>query len=856
MEVVRRFRLTEEYRSRREQLLRSRDSADRQRVWPVLALVDSVEPVDPPPQGAPPADWHTWWRVQSAAAGLAQAADVMSRRHRGWEPEPRSFAGLSLALDMAELQQIRLLPSPEPTLRTIPWAAEHPLEAEHAVRLELRQLALFDAAPDLDQWVALIGRRRVAELALDEGELLGLRLPDRAQKLFSHAAKLFSQAKDPVGGFIARVLVALTFEEEEGDPSAAVAVSGLKTAYEQLPRSPEGEPLLPWPDLLALGRTRRRFDHPDWGGWAPRLLVAFARLNGASQAEALSLAGDLGVRSAELPGLLGVRSDLPPLHTGEFQAVPPPTPPTAVARATPPPASAEPSEPRPPASPGAAPPPAAAGPRRAPDEATYDLAAPYRDAQRAPVEVPGPLPQGWDSYPSAQAPAARAPRRWPWLLVVMLVVLTALVATPFYVLNLASRPSEVTPTTSGGTTPTTSGGTTPTTSGGTTPTTSGGTTPTTGPQSGAPEGAGVPWGLISGLVAGVAAVLVALLSLRQRQRRSPASGRRVEAPQPPRRARAPRTLARLLRPLLPTRANLGTLAIRPAAVLDDTPRFELLGVRAWSGGRPGFGPYSRQLGLVPESLPARVALRVAPELAKLPWEAFVLPATRPSLWARRACWRELRLLSATRWTPAQLSWWRRRHGLVGVLASASWLPLLEGSLSNIDVLSWGERRSERPHTLVTVGTPVQTSSGIRFQVDDEDGDRDIFERVIDPDAPALHDHQLVVVVGHPGDAYVRVDAEREITADLRQCAADVAAAGAGSVLCLPSMPADLAARVLGELDRRLWRVERRGWPALVAATESLRKLIETSVADSDERREVARELALEVTVFVRTDRAT
>ena len=792
MEAVRRFRLVDEYRSRRQQLLYSADPADRQRVWPVLALIDPVEPSQPPWQGdqhappspsASPADWHAWWRVQSAAAGLDRAIELMTQRHRGPKSEPRSFTGLSLALDMAEVHRIRLLPSPPVTVRTIPWAAEHPLEAEHAVRLELRQFALFDdAAPDLDRWVALLGARRVAELALDEGELLGLRLPDRAQKLFSRAARLFSQAEDPVGGFIARVLAALTFEE--GEQGAAIAVSGLKTAHEQLPRGPEGEPLLPWPDLLALGRTRRRFDHPDWAGWAPRLLVAFARLNGASQAEALSLADDLGLHSAELPGLLGVRSDLPPSHTGEFEAVPPRTPPTKAVRAPPPSASSVQSSPRPAASPEAVPPQAVARPGRE-----------------------------WGSYPS---PRVRAPRRWLRLLTVMLVVSTALVAAAFFVMDLEGWTSQVTPA----------------------------------------EGAGLPWGLISGLVTGVAVVatiLVALLNLRQR--RTHASERRVETPQPPRRARAPGTVARL-RPLLPTRANLGTLAIRPA-VPDDSPRFELLGVRAWSGGRPGFGPYSRQLGLVPESLPTRVALRVAPELAELPWEAFVLPATRPSLWARRACWRELRLLPATRRTPTRPSWWRRRHGLVGVLASASWLPLLEGSFSNIEVLGQGERRSERPHTLVTVGTPVQTSSGIRFQLEVEETERQIFvERSIDPDAPALYDHQLVVVVGHPGDAYARVDAERETTADLRQCAADVAAAGAGSVLCLPSMPADLAARVLAELDRRLWQVERRGWSALVAATESIRKLIETSLPDSDERREVARELALEVTMFVRTDRAT
>jgi len=117
----------------------------------------------------------------------------------------------------------------------------------------------------------------------------------------------------------------------------------------------------------------------------------------------------------------------------------------------------------------------------------------------------------------------------------------------------------------------------------------------------------------------------------------------------------------------------------------------------------------------------------------------------------------------------------------------------------------------------------------------------------------------VVVLGEPSEGAIRVDAEREATADLRRCAADLAAAGAGSVLCLPSMPSELTGQVLRELDRRLRRVERGGWRELVSATEALRRRIEASVPGSPTtpaEAEKARELALEVTVFVRPDRTT
>jgi hypothetical protein len=307
----------------------------------------------------------------------------------------------------------------------------------------------------------------------------------------------------------------------------------------------------------------------------------------------------------------------------------------------------------------------------------------------------------------------------------------------------------------------------------------------------------------------------------------------------------------------PTQPEQGTLVIGPAMVGGVVFG---LGEMSWPGPLPTFDPYRRQREVITRSLPPRVGLRVAPELEHLPWEAVVLPATMPPRGRdKRACWRELRPLPtpARRRLPEPAPWWRRRHETCGVLAPASWLPLLSASLSQVEVLDRNlvDRTEGRPATLVVLGTPVQTSAGTRLQVQ--------YERtgplLIEPDDPRWYDHELVVVMGEPNEGPARVDAERESAADLRRCAADLAAAGAGSVLCLPSMPIDLTGAVLQKLDRHLRRVERDGWRALALTTEAVREQIHSGIpqrAPTSPETEKAEELALEVTVFVRPDRTT
>jgi tetratricopeptide (TPR) repeat protein len=106
------------------------------------------------------------------------------------------------------------------------WLAAHPHETEWAVRLTLRAAALdalrvpldLDAVPIVDAdtppslletWAERLGYRRVGELALEEGELMALRLPQEALALLRVARRCFVRSGDPVGGLLALIRATL-----------------------------------------------------------------------------------------------------------------------------------------------------------------------------------------------------------------------------------------------------------------------------------------------------------------------------------------------------------------------------------------------------------------------------------------------------------------------------------------------------------------------------------------------------------------------------------------------------------------------------------------------------------------------
>jgi len=760
LEVVRRFRLADQARPSRQRMLRSRNAPDRWSAWAVGVLVDPPEELPPPGAGASPAEWHAWWRIQPAATAAQAAPEVLAQVQgdRLISAASHGFAALSLELDGIEA---RLCSQADASFSMVvdasAWVAEHPSQAEAAARLALRQRVLCDSRISLSRWVEEFGARRVAELALDEGELLALRLPAAAAGLLEVAEHLFGKVGDPTGAFVSLLAAALVA------PSRRQR-SELLQAYSALSADPAGPPL-PDFDELTLGPTTTPppyLRHPDWGGWLARLKVIQALSSGLPglARQVLSLTFPSGAPSAEVLGPVATETGMPPDITGAMAPVAPP------------------QQSQPEAAPQPSPQPAAASPE------------PQSPWQPAPGAARSSYSPGASAPPPPAAAAKRRRRSLPLIagVATLLVLVSALLVVvsqgALSRLTVGNPPSTV------------------------------GNPP--------PGGTGILWWAVLGGALALLLVAGAGLVFRGRQR-------------------VPRGIRRLVDVLVPVEE----LVWVDAMGADEVRLMSRKGIAL--AAPPGFGPYGTQPRPVPWPLSPRVGLEVPQELAHLPWEALLLPGMSRSLGTRRrSCWREPDSVSAGGLQP----WWRPGQPY-SVLASPRWLPLLQANLGQVhdgDQPIW-EEPAGRP--MVVVGTPVETSAGTQLLVERPDGGRTL----VLPEFPPGRPPGLVIIMGEPSESLTRVDAEREAAADLRRCAADLFAGGAGAILCLPSMPPELAGATLMQLDQRLQRAGRpRGRPALITITADLRTLIERGVPKSDPPREAARELSMEVTLFVRRKR--
>lgn len=676
------------------------------------------------------------------------------------------------------------------------WVDDHPLQWEQAVRLRLR--GGFGPVPDAAglrreqrRWSAGIGRRRIAELLLEEGELLALRSPAAAEPMLDVAADLFEASEDPLGRLHA-VVVATLARARTGEPDDGPWYPRLADAYHLAWRErPEAMP--EWGDLVELLRV----DPSEWHArmpaleespWLPRVLTAAAwaqrTANLPSVAEALVRAAggaaELRIpeesRSAE--GASAGREPAQPTRPAQqpWDGAVPAEPPAAEPAGVPPPLSYGPPAQQPQAPQGQAPQP-------------Y---APQRPASMGP------------------APAARPRRRlWPAGVAVLLLAALGVVL----LLQSGGGPSTGPPPTTGG-------------------------PPTSSPPvTSAPSG-GLPgwaWVLVA---AGALAVLAGAAFVLPR------------LPLPHRRIR-----------------SVPPLEVGIARAGGDQPvRWSLkAGGEVVTGAGPELGhePYERQRGVLPGAVRRALAERRAPsgatltvgelaltvsqELASMPWEAPILLAVGD---VGLACWRSADPATATL---AAASPWPPADAPRAMLAPATWAQLIERRLGPIRPLDDQAAPADQPAAgglLLIMGTPIESTAGLRLLVEDS-GRRSVSSRtLVEPDALPFDRFGLVVVICEPGESLVRVDAEREQTADLRSCAAELLNAGAAAVLCLPPMPADVAGGVLGTLDGRLRRGGPRGWRQLAEAGAAIRREI-AAAGSSPEERAAARELALEVTVFVR-----
>jgi hypothetical protein len=300
MEVVRRMRLvTSTDPVLLERLANSADPAEAALALSVVALSgDPAEAAAPALARAAPS---AWWRCQTAL--LPGAVDRLRKLgERTWgEPGPAlddssTAPEVERALDREEW--LRLVNHPRQAIQFSAdrWADAHPGHTEMAVRLMLRAGALGlleeplvpgepgdpgagTRSRELTTWGERIGFRRLAELALEEGELLALRLPREAEILLRLARWSFFRSDDPVGLLIStiRAVLAKAHSRATIDDRRPYELD-LQLAYGAV-RQAGG--LQDQPDFEELRQQARRPDarhladlsDPNWAGWLQRMYL-------------------------------------------------------------------------------------------------------------------------------------------------------------------------------------------------------------------------------------------------------------------------------------------------------------------------------------------------------------------------------------------------------------------------------------------------------------------------------------------------------------------------------------------------------------------------------------------------------
>jgi hypothetical protein len=224
IEIARRMRLVTSDAVVRVALSEEFSVSEVPRVFEAMSLLGEG-PLPPPEPYRPPQHLHAWWHaeIEPLAGRTHDYLDTAFQVARQWCDDSQLALAEALRLDQVELT---LLTPPHRRRRgnniSLPpeLAAGPPVTADdESWRLALREAVLrgqdvrgFSSeetrpSGSVDQarffWQRRPGTRRLAELALDEGEMLALRLPEPGGHLLAAASSWFKEAGDPVGAFIA-----------------------------------------------------------------------------------------------------------------------------------------------------------------------------------------------------------------------------------------------------------------------------------------------------------------------------------------------------------------------------------------------------------------------------------------------------------------------------------------------------------------------------------------------------------------------------------------------------------------------------------------------------------------------------
>lgn len=302
--IVRRMRLREVGEISGKSLSRSPDLADQELVWALDGLdgPKSFRPLPNLPASATTvqeqAAWlHAIWRTLYSGEDRALLRAISTQLDRNLSQEDRKssnleFVALARRFDLFEAQLVAHEPPVDhPLFDGARWWTAHPHCPEEALRLWLRAEALGLLHPlpatlhdsSLAAIVERLGTRRAAEIALDEAELLALRLPDQAVHPMKFAFEKFDQCNDTIGTIITGISIGMLFGRLSRANDLSAALKAVAAAYQRLviptTASSQATPSLPpWYIIISAARQidpAKLLDEvpKSWQPWLARLLL-------------------------------------------------------------------------------------------------------------------------------------------------------------------------------------------------------------------------------------------------------------------------------------------------------------------------------------------------------------------------------------------------------------------------------------------------------------------------------------------------------------------------------------------------------------------------------------------------------
>ena len=176
-----------------------------------------------------------------------------------------TFTQFSLFLDLIENSYLSAAgkkasdenpKAPDLVVASCEWAKANGHQPVQALTLLLRSIALNPQASSLDDTltpiVEKLGRLRAAEIALEEGTLLALRMPAKAIPLLVMAHTWYQQSKDRFGQFVTTVRTAMLYAATQKKDALTASLRTMKDEYQVCYVAAAKSELPPWELLETL----------------------------------------------------------------------------------------------------------------------------------------------------------------------------------------------------------------------------------------------------------------------------------------------------------------------------------------------------------------------------------------------------------------------------------------------------------------------------------------------------------------------------------------------------------------------------------------------------------------------------